>query len=236
MTHRVSYVSGEVVDSGVPKTALIVSGAGTYSDPWHPFDSTSTRLKEILSEQYSTSITTTVADTLTHLTGGAGDLVVLNFGSAGVAQATDAACLDGIERFLEAGGALLVCHVAATAFPADPRWEEILGGRWVRGISMHPDRGDAEIHVTPGDHAITRGLTDFVLTDERYSYLRVAPDVDVLATHSHNDAEHPLIWTHTWRGARVVYNGLGHDAESFDSAQHRTIVLRAAHWLLGQSR
>jgi uncharacterized protein len=212
---------------------VIVSGAGEYSDPWHPFAASSTEIHKVLAPRYTTSVTTEVVETLTDLDTRGADLVVLNLGSAGVPLATDAACVDGIARYLNGGGALLVCHVAATAFPNDARWEEILGGRWVRGTSMHPEWGTAEIHLTSVDHPITRRLADFVLRDERYSYLRTSDDITVLATHSHDGLEHPLIWTHLWHGSRVVYNGLGHNAEAFDSEQHRAIVLAAAAWLLG---
>lgn len=158
-------------------TVLIVSGAGDYSDPWHPFADTSARLVGILESRYDVTLTTDVAAALAGLSADDWDLVVLNFGSAGLELPTDDACVDGLLRYAAAGGALLACHVVATAFPADPRWEELLGGLWVRGTTMHPPQGDAEIRILPVDHAVTRGHEDFVLLDERYSYLRVSPHV-----------------------------------------------------------
>ena len=100
---------------------------------------------------------------------------------------------------------------------------------------MHPPQGDAEIHLLPVDHLITRGHNDFVLVDERYSYLRVSPQVEVLATHVHDELEHPIFWAHRRPTSRVVYDGLGHDAQSFDSEDHRGLVLNAADWLLGDA-
>ena len=215
---------------------LIVSGAGDYSDPWHPFAETTARLVGILESRYEVTLASDVAATLAHLRADEWDLVVLNFASAGRRLPTDAACVEGILRFVDAGGALLACHVVATAFPADPRWEEILGGRWVRGSTMHPPQGRAEIRIMPSDHPITRGLKDFVLIDERYSYLRVSPEVEVLATHVHDEREHPLFWAYQRPSSRVVYDGLGHDALSYDSEDHRRLVLNAADWLIdGQS-
>ena len=61
---------------------------------------------------------------------------------------------------------------------------------------MHPPQGDAEIRILPLDHTVTRGLDDFVLFDERYSYLRVSPEVEVLATHVHDELEHPVVWAY----------------------------------------
>ena len=86
---------------------------------------------------------------------------------------------------------------------------------------MHPPQGDADIRILPVDHPVTRGLDDFVLVDERYSYLRVSPDAEVLATHVHDDLEHPVVWAHQRQTSRVVYDGLGHDAQSYDCEDHR---------------
>lgn len=214
---------------------LIVSGAGAYSDPWHPFPDTTEALLGILSARYEVTVTTDVADALTTLDAGEWDLVVLNFGSAAKEVPTDAACVDGVSGYLAAGGALLASHVVATAFPADPRWEDILGGRWVRGTTMHPPKSDARIAILAAEHPVLRGIADFTLRDERYSYLRVADDSVILATHEHDSLVHPVIWTHEWAAARVVYDGLGHDAQSYQSAEHRTLLLNAAEWLVAPS-
>ena len=41
---------------------------------------------------------------------------------------------------------------------------------------MHP-QGEATITLSTGRHPITYELTDFVIFDERYSYLQTQPDV-----------------------------------------------------------
>lgn len=219
------------MDGSPVSRVLVVSGAGAYSDPWHPFAETSDRLAGLLAPEHDVTITTDVVETLTALDAGDWDLVVLNFGSGGVEVPTDAACVEGLERYTGAGGALLACHVVATAFPAEPRWEDLLGGRWVRGTTMHPPQSDAHIHVVSG-HAITDGHADFDLFDERYTYLRLSPDVDVLATHEHQGERYPLMWAREDGAARVVYDGLGHDGRSFDSADHVALVHAAVRWLL----
>jgi type 1 glutamine amidotransferase len=111
-------------------------------------------------------------------------------------------------------------------------WEEITGGYWERGVTMHPPLGKTRVRVAPDRHPIVAGLTDFTLEDERYTFLRVAPDVEPLAWHEHEGAEHPLLWARTVRDARVVYDALGHDARSYDSAARRELLARSAAWLL----
>ena len=59
------------------------------------------------------------------------------------------------------------------------------------------------------------------------------PKVRELAWHEHDGVRHPLLWTHEYGSARVVYDALGHDEHSYRSAPRRTLVSRAALWLLG---
>src|SRR5262249_13620046 len=119
----------------------------------------------------------------------------------------------------------------------------------------HPDYGLARVRVYPDRHPIVAGLADFELQDERYSYLRMAPDVVPLATHRHDGIEHPLLWARTWTApgadagagaapaqsaglaqpARVVYDALGHDVRSYDSPEHAEILRRSIRWLAGRA-
>jgi type 1 glutamine amidotransferase len=98
---------------------------------------------------------------------------------------------------------------------------------------MHPDLGDASIEVDTDAHPIVAGVADFEVYDERYSWMRVSPQVRGLAWHEHAGTRHPLLWTHEYGGARVVYDALGHDERSYLSARRRMLVSRAARWLLG---
>ena len=97
---------------------------------------------------------------------------------------------------------------------------------------MHP-QGEATITLSTGRHPITYELTDFVIFDERYSYLQTQPDVTVLYEHSYNDLHHPLVWARQTERSRVVYDGLGHDTASYDSAGHVELLRRSVLWLLG---
>ena len=75
--------------------------------------------------------------------------------------------------------------------------------------------------------------TDFEVLDERYSYLEVRDDVMVIGDHVHDDVVHPMIWAREHGAGRVVYDGLGHDTRSYDSAGHRALLQRAVDWLVG---
>jgi type 1 glutamine amidotransferase len=217
------------------KRALIVSGSGRYADPWHPFARTSARIAGILRE---TGFDVTVDDEVDAALAGLEDasrdqpgLVVVNVGNPKENHPADAGVRAGLLAHLGRGGGLLGVHVSATSFPGVPEWEQMLGGIWVRGTTMHPEYSRARIRVYSDRHPIVAGIGDFAVDDERYSYLRVDPAMVTLASHEYDGLEHPLLWAHRFGGGRVVYDALGHDAASYDAPEHRAIVAAAARWL-----
>lgn len=221
--------------------ALILSGAGRYSDPWHPFAETSARIADVLRDAgIDVDVREEIDESLAALAAHPidtdaqdVDLLVVNVGNPGELDPADAASREGLLAHVGGGGAVLSMHVSATSFPGIPEWEAIMGGIWVRGATMHPDAGLSQIKVYPDRHAIVAPLRDFEVFDERYSYLRIADDVVPLATHEHDSIEHPLFWAREFGTARVVYDALGHDARSYESAEHRELIARAAGWLVG---
>ena len=224
--------------------ALLLSGTGRYADPWHPFAETSGALAGLLREAgFGVDMADDVDAALAGLVApggraqggaaGAPDLLVVNVGlprddlpSPGTPDASA-----GLRRWLAGGRPMLVSHVSSTSFLDSPEWAEALGGRWIRGTSMHPEYGPAAIHVHPETGPLVEGITDFELLDERYSYLQTAPDITVHATHTHEGLEHPVMWSLDRRPGRTFYDALGHDAASYQSPEHREILRRAIAWL-----
>lgn len=213
--------------------AMIISGAGCYADPWHPFAATSARLAEVIgSLGHRVSITEDVERSLLSLD--RHRLAVINIGNPRPSRPVPIMIevQESLLRFLERGGGLLGMHVAATSFTTMPRWPEILGGHWARGTTMHPPLGPARIRLHPGAHPVAGEAVGLEVLDERYSYLGVRDDVTVLGDQQHDGLAHPMIWARSPGPGRVVYDGLGHDTRSYDSAGHRALLGRAVGWLL----
>jgi len=212
---------------------VLISGNGFYADPWHPFPDTSARLAAIVeSAGYTIRVSQDVEATLA--SPGRCRLLVINIGNPSTPrppQLIDAARA-GITGHLAGGGAILAVHSSATLLTTMPQWPAILGGRWVRGQSMHPPQSEGTIQVTPAAHPITQGLDDFRIFDERYSYLETRRDITVLCEHTHEGLHHPLVWSRQTARSRVVYDGLGHDTRSYDCQAHVDLVRRATQWLL----
>ena len=81
------------------------------------------------------------------------------------------------------------------------------------------------------DHPVVQGVASFTLMDERYCSLELEPERDDLATHVHESQVHPLIWVRGAGKSQIVYDALGHDFRSYDSPEHRAIIVQAARFL-----
>lgn len=147
---------------------------------------------------------------------------------------------EAIRAHLRAGKALLALHAASICFDDWPQWGEILGARWVWGQSGHAPYGDVEVRfdATTRD-SLTADLPSFKCQDEVYERLWLAPDIVPLAharNMSGNDGQPgdwaPVLWMRQWEGGRVVYDALGHDAQSLDHPVHQQLITRAAAWAL----
>ncbi|WP_367948730.1 ThuA domain-containing protein [Rathayibacter sp. VKM Ac-2857] len=213
-------------------SALVLSGAGRYADPWHPFAETTECIGGILRESgFTVTVAPDVDDALERFED-APDLVVVNIGLPRDGSPSPAATARaGFRRLLTSGAPVLAVHASSTSLVDAPEWELALGGRWERGVSFHPDQGESRVRLL--GHPLTTGMGDFVLHDERYARLRTAEDIEVVAVHEHDGLAHPLIWLRAAsedRG-RAAYDALGHDVRSFESPEHREILRRLIAWL-----
>ena len=227
-----------------PKRVLVLSGRGRYEDPWHDMAATSHRVATLLtSAGHDVVVRGSFPDAADDLDGV--DLLVVNTASGRPDPAHDgddatwAPFHEAVRAFADAGRPVLALHQGANTFADSPHWERILGGRWVDGTSMHPTIGPATFTVAGPEHPIgatlvagpTGAVTAF---DERYSYLRVSPDVEVILTQVHDDVTHPVVWAHQGGGVRVVYDGLGHDVRSYASASRCALLRTEVAWLLDE--
>lgn len=227
---------GEGYDTVTP-TALIISGADQYADPWHAYAETSARIATVLADRGFHVNTREDLEASFATLDDRTDLLVVNAGTSSKESPQDAfdrPAREALLRYLARGGPVLAMHSSASTVPNLPEWEAIVGARWEEGATMHPPLGSGHIVVYPDRHSIVAPSTDFEIWDERYSYMRVANDVIPLASHQYAGLEHPLFWARRYGQSRVVYDALGHDQRSYDSPDHVAMLGRAALWLVGE--
>ena len=208
--------------------ALLVTGAGAHTDRWHDLGATSAAVARVLAARFEVTETTT--DDLTGLADA--DLLVLNVAGDRESEPTDSRpVVDALLRAHASGTGLLAIHSSSIAFRDDPRWAELLGGRWVSGVSDHPPIGDTVVRVLADAPFGEPG--DLELFDERYTALERRDGTLLVAEHDEAGASHPLVWAREPDGGgRVVYSALGHDTRSYESPGHRDLLHAATTWLL----
>jgi type 1 glutamine amidotransferase len=219
--------------NGEPST-LILSGAGEYADPWHAFPETSGRLADVLAGVgCDVEIAENLPERLSDLDDV--DLLVVN-AAAGPSGSRRADVERALEGFLARGGGILAVHVGVCSLLDLPGWPDVSGAAWIPSRTMHPPLGSCRIDVRQSGHPVSAALSSFEVVDERYSHLDLRPGSDVLASHTHDGAEHPLVWAREIGPGRVVADALGHGPESYDSAGHRALIRAAAGWLIERRR
>ena len=80
---------------------------------------------------------------------------------------------------------------------------------------------------TSSDDDLVDGIDDFDIVDESYADLRLGAGSRVLASHTLDGVRHPLVWLRQIGAGTVVVDLLGHDAASYQSAEHRELLGRA---------
>lgn len=207
-----------------PRLVVVVTGVGAHSDPWHGLAATSAEVSALLAERFTVRGTTTDAiDVIEDA-----DLVVLNV-SGDLAQdpADSRAIVDALLAATAQGTPILALHSSSLAFRDDPRWAELLGGRWVPGTSMHPQIGAAIVQLDDG--------AAFELYDERYTALERRDGTELVAFHTEDGMTHPLVWVR--RGVdgsgAVAYDALGHGVESYLAEGHRRMLTAIVEELVG---
>lgn len=219
-----------------PQLALLLSGAGRFADPWHPFPETSAALTTALRSRGCVVELSEDADAgLASLAEGPlPSLLVVNIGKFGAERFAEPATA-ALVAALETGLPTMLVHSTLTAFPGWPLWHEIAGGGWKEGTTYHPDYGAGEARAVAG-HPLLTGLDRLSICDERYTALWVADDSSIFLEHEEDGVRHPLGWTRTYGASPILVDALGHDGASYSGTGRVELLKRELDWLLSPAR
>ena len=178
------------------------------------------------------------------------DVVVFNSATGDTLDPEEKAAF---RRWLSDDGALLLLHGSLDASQKDWAFyqDELVGTTFV-SHPFDPQFQDADVVTLNTGHPVMEGLpARFSDNDEWYTFDGV-PDgrFTLLAgldesTYSPvnkvygvedlrmgpEPADHPIVWSRCLpEGGRVVASALGHNAESFEGAEHRQLIANAIEW------
>jgi type 1 glutamine amidotransferase len=142
-----------------------------------------------------------------------------------------AEALDRLDGYIRQGGGCLAIHSASASFKMEPRYFEILGGRF----SRHGPVGAFAVQpVDPG--GIFSQTGPFTLRDEAYlhDFGSAAPHQNTVHFAAEiNGQREPLVWTRQHGAGRVCTIAAGHTAASLRHPTIQKILIEGLQWAAG---
>jgi type 1 glutamine amidotransferase len=139
--------------------------------------------------------------------------------------------LDRLDRYIRQGGGCLAIHSASASFKTEPRYFEILGGRFSSHGPVHTFTVQP---VDPG--GIFSQTGPFNLHDEAYlhQFDSSAPDQNTIHFTAEIDGrQEPLVWTRRHGSGRVCCCAAGHTGASMRHPILRNILIEGLQWASG---
>ena len=119
-----------------------------------------------------------------------------------------------VKRFVENGGGLYAMHNSTHISVASKNYRDVMGGAYLG----HPPLRPFKVRVTNPDHPITRGVSDFMVTDEQH-YMTYDKDPKNIILQSENidglryetyGTKAIAGWAYDYGKGRVAYTSPGH--------------------------
>jgi len=141
------------------------------------------------------------------------------------------------------GKPVFILHDGLLTYNTWPEFAKIAGMKYFMsaqdvdgvpyGVSTYKHNQVLPIQVVDTKHFITQGMDNsFVFNDEIYGKLWKSPDIHALWTTDHPDSEEIVMYTHTYKKAKVVGIVTGHGPDIFKDKNFKIAFDRGIQWLV----
>ena len=143
-----------------------------------------------------------------------------------------------VRQFVENGGSALFLHNVTHVGLTDPDFRHVLGAAY----AGHPPIRTFKVKVKNSNHPITKGVRDFIVTDEQH-YMEYDKDPKHLLLETVNEdgltfgnqgASAPGGWAYDYGKGRVCYFSPGHLLTVLWNPEYIKLQQNAVRWLLRQ--
>jgi type 1 glutamine amidotransferase len=144
-----------------------------------------------------------------------------------------------VKEFVSNGGGVLFYHNVTYISPHNDDFRDVLGAV----TEEHPPLRPFKVKIVNRDHPVTRGVNDFVVTDEQH-YMTYQKDPKYLLMQSVNEngltfkdlgTSSAAGWAYDYGKGRVCYLAPGHVITSLWNPEYEKLQKNAARWLLRQT-
>jgi type 1 glutamine amidotransferase len=144
-----------------------------------------------------------------------------------------------VKDFVAGGGSALFYHNVTYISPHNDDFRDVLGAV----TEQHPPMRPFKVKILNREHPITRGVNDFVVTDEQH-FMTYQKDPKWLLLQSVNEdgltfkdlgASSAAGWAYEYGKGRVCYMAPGHVITSLWNPEYEKLQKNAVRWLLRQT-
>jgi len=141
-----------------------------------------------------------------------------------------------VKEFVQNGGAALFYHNVTYISPHNQDFRDVLGAV----TQEHPPLRPFKVKIVNKEHPITRGVNDFVVTDEQH-FVKYEKDPKYILMESVNEdgltwrdvgASSVAGWAYDYGKGRVCYLAPGHVITALWNPEYEKIQKNAVKWLL----
>jgi hypothetical protein len=145
-----------------------------------------------------------------------------------------------VRSFVEKGGAALFLHNVTHVGLTDPDFRHVLGAAY----AGHPPIRTFKVRVTNPDHPITKGVRDFIVTDEQH-YMEYDKDRKNIFLETVNEEgldynkQGPIApggWSYDYGKGRVCYLSPGHMLSVLWNPEYIKLQQNAVRWVMRMGR
>ncbi|WP_029036930.1 ThuA domain-containing protein [Salinimicrobium xinjiangense] len=147
-----------------------------------------------------------------------------------------------ITKFFQEGAPAVFLHHSLLSYREWDEFRNIIGGRYYNKTPFITATGDTiqsvyrhdvqyEVVVAHKEHAVTRGVEDFIIFDETYKDYVVNDDVEILLTTAHPSSGNILGWVNKYGNSQIVYLLNGHSESAYNNPSYRQLLYNALHFV-----
>lgn len=140
-----------------------------------------------------------------------------------------------IMDFVNGGGGFVLFHAASASHYDWPEYQRMVGASWGKN-TRHGAIETFEVKVVDHRHPVTRGMNNFMITDELWVEMDQQSGNQVLCTawsssgNNGRDQDEPVVIYRNQGKGRCFYLVLGHDETAMTNPGWKTLISRGTEW------
>ena len=141
-------------------------------------------------------------------------------------------------RLTKQGKPFLFLHHALASYQNWPKFEEIIGGRYVQENKKNPEDERSEyehdmwVYCTIENYTpVTAGFRELRFFDEVYDNIRISDNVKPLLRTRHPKSADYVAWENRFNASTIVYIQTGHDKRTYETEDYRKLLFQAIQYL-----